>query len=136
MRRLRPRPTIPLPDKHWVSSEEFRLAMGRSPYVWRRIDLPTLLTYFPPEVLGPDPIADRRWRLDDIAQRYAHLVVHLAPNTTFLDRFKQRQRIDREAYLELKKSHRGSVNWLRHFTKERRVYDSLQARCSRYGSVG
>jgi hypothetical protein len=104
MRRLRPRTIIPLPDKFWITSEEFRLAMGRSSYLWRRTDLPTLRAYFPPVQLGPNGIEDARWRLDDIGERYPALVSHLAPNTTFLERFRQRQRADREAYLASKKS--------------------------------
>jgi hypothetical protein len=105
MRRLRPRPIVPLPDKFWITSEEFRLAMARSHYLWRRTDLPTLRECFPPVILGPDPIADARWRLDNIAERYPYLTAHFPPNTTFFDRFRQRQREASAAYVESKKSH-------------------------------
>jgi hypothetical protein len=104
MRKLRPRPIIPLPDKHWITSEEFRLAMGRSRYLWHKIDLPVLRGYFPPVVLGPDPIADARWLLNNIADRYPYLVKHLGGGS-WLDRYKQRQREATAAYVESKKSH-------------------------------
>jgi hypothetical protein len=102
MRRLKPRPIVLLPDRAFITSEELRLACGRSSYVWRKLDLPTFLEYFPPVVLGPDPIADRRWRIDDIAERMPQLVAHLAPGS-WLDRFKQRQREATAAYVGLKK---------------------------------
>ena len=102
MRRLRSRPTVPLPDLYWISSEQLRLAFGRSRYVWRKIDLRSLLDYFPPVALGTDLPADYRWRIDDIAERYPQLVTHLAPGT-WLDRFKQRQREATAAYVDSKK---------------------------------
>jgi hypothetical protein len=105
MRTLRPRPIVPLPDLHLISSEQFRLACGRSSYLWHKIDLPTLREYFPPTQLGPNGIEDARWRLEDIAQWYPALVAHLAPDTTFFERFKQRQREATAAYLASKQSH-------------------------------
>jgi hypothetical protein len=104
MRKLHARPIVPLPDKFWISSEEFRVAVGRSPHLWRRIDLPVLRDYFPPIQLGPNGIGDARWRLDDIGQRYPHLVSHLTSGTTVLDRFKQRQREATAAYLASSKT--------------------------------
>jgi hypothetical protein len=104
MRRLRPRPLVPLPDRAFITSEEFRLACGRSAYIWNKIDLPVLRDYFPPIQLGPNGIEDARWRLDDIAERYPHLVSHLTPGTTVLDRFKQRQREATPAYLASSKT--------------------------------
>lgn len=85
--------------------EQLRLAFGRSSYVWRKIDLPVFLDYFPPTTLGTDLPADYRWRLDDIGERYPYLVSHLASGTTFLDRFRQRQHTERQAYLTTKKFH-------------------------------
>ena len=104
MRKLRSRKLYPLPDKHFITSEEFRLACGRSPYLWNKIDLPVLRDYFPPIRLGPNGVEDARWRIDDIAERYPYLVSHLTPSTTFLDRFKQRQREATAAYLASKTS--------------------------------
>jgi len=104
MRRLQPRAIVALPDLYWISSEQLRLAVGRSSYLWRKIDLPMLRESFPPMVLGPDPIADQRWRIDDIAERYPHLVGHLAPHTLWLDRFRSRQVREREEYLSYRMS--------------------------------
>ena len=105
MRRLQPRAIVALPDLYWITSEQLRLAVGRSSYLWRKIDLPMLRESFPPMVLGPDPISDARWRIDDIGERYPYLVSHLAANTTWLDRFKQRQREATAAYIASEKSH-------------------------------
>jgi len=104
MRKLRPRPAIPLPDKAWVSSDEFRRACGRSTYLWRKIDLPYLRSSFPPIQLGPNGIEDARWKLDDIAERYPYLTAHFPPNTTFLDRFRHRQRQATAEYVASKKT--------------------------------
>jgi hypothetical protein len=104
MRRLRPRPLVPLPDRAFITSEELRLACGRSAYIWNKIDLPVLRDYFPPIQLGPNGIEDARWRLDDIAERYPYLTAHLLRNTTFLDRFRQSQRQATAAYLASSKT--------------------------------
>jgi hypothetical protein len=103
VRKRRPRPIHPLPDLYWISSEQLRLACGRSSYLWQKIDLPVFLEYFPPDTLGADLPADYRWRIDDIAVRMPHLTTHL--NGSFLDRFKKKQREEREAYLQSKKPH-------------------------------
>ena len=44
MRTLRPHTVVPLPDLYWISSEQLRLALGRSSYVWRKIDMPIFRT--------------------------------------------------------------------------------------------
>jgi hypothetical protein len=105
MRKLRPRPVVPLRDLYWISPEQLRVAFGRSSYVWHKVDMPVFLDYFPPVAPGTDLPADYRWRLDDIADRYPALVSHFAPNTTWLQRFKQRQRQATAAYIASKKSH-------------------------------
>jgi hypothetical protein len=92
MRTLRPRPIDHLPDLYWISPEQLRLALGRSSYLWRKIDLPYLRSSFPPFQLGPNGVEDARWKLDDIAERYPYLTAHFPPNTTFLQRFRLRQR--------------------------------------------
>lgn len=102
MRKLHPRTIVPLPDLYWISPKQLRLALGRSAYVWRKIDLPVLREYFPPVVLGPDLPGDYRWRIDQIAERMPHLTKHL--NGSFLDRFKSKQRADTAAYLASKNS--------------------------------
>jgi hypothetical protein len=104
MRKLRPRPIVPLPDLYWISPEQLRLAFGRSSYVWRKNDLPVFLEYFPPAALGTDLPADYRWTIDQIAEGYPSLVAHLAPNTTWLQRFRQRQRTATAAYVASKKA--------------------------------
>ena len=96
MRKLRPRPTIPLPDTYFVTSEQLRLAHGRSSYVWRKYKLPGLLMFFPP-AMGTSP-RTYRWRLDDVGERCPKLVQHLTPGEWF-DRYKQRRNTEREAYL-------------------------------------
>lgn len=107
MRKLRPRSIHPLPDLYWITSEQLRLALGRSLYLWRKIDLPVLGEYFPPAALGPDPIGDRRWRIDDITERYPALVSHLTPNTSWLERFKKRQRETSDAYIAQREAERS-----------------------------
>ena len=104
MRILCPRPLVPLPDLFWISSEQLRLALGRSPSLWRKIDRPYLQEHFPPTQLGPNGIGDARWCLDDISERYPTLASHVAPKATWLDRFKQRQRGAAAAYIGSRKS--------------------------------
>jgi hypothetical protein len=104
MRKLRSRPIIPLPDLYWISPEQLRLALGRSSYVWRKVDLPVFLDYFPPIALGTDLPADYRWTIDQIAEEYPSLVTHLALNTTWLHRFRHGQREATAAYVASKQS--------------------------------
>jgi hypothetical protein len=63
-----------------------------------------LQDHFPPTQLGPNCIKDARWCLDDIAEWYPALVSHLAPKTTWLERFKQHQLEATAAYIGSRKS--------------------------------
>lgn len=84
-RKLKPRPSVPLPDTYFVAPEDIRKFLGLSRFSFQKRFRWYLWNFPQPVQLGTS-IDDIRYRLDEIADS--------GYEGTWLQRFQAKQKID------------------------------------------
>ncbi len=97
-------------DPYFLTAEQLRQLLGYSSYYFYRkvLALPCEHRLPPKVVCGPDGVVDLRFRVDETYLMYPELDPYrdaaTGKTTTWMERWKKKQRAEREAYLASNKS--------------------------------